>query len=258
MSFSWNVVPWYIGSDTKIRAATSSDLQEARPALTELLSLLPDLRVVILFGKSAAAAWEQSGVKLRTIRAPHPSPRNLNGRPQYRSVILNALLQARWEAGLTSHPPTQTTAAVPSTQPNPRPRSNRPPEPRSGRDVEHVVAPDPSRETIRALLLDGQTADQIAVRYNRRRGPWLIAIEEEAKLDGEFNVVAPTPKNVVALRDTQRLRWERIRSCKSWRSHGRLHLPVNSTTKREGRVRPNAPTPGKVGATPAWITSSSH
>ena len=44
-------------------------------------------------------------------------------------------------------------------------------------------ASDPSREVIRTLLLDGTTADQIAARYGRRRGPWLVALEEEAKLD---------------------------------------------------------------------------
>jgi len=71
-------------------------------------------------------------------------------------------------------------------------------------------AAGPSREVIRTLLLDGTTADQIAARYGRRRGPWLVALEEEAKLDREFDAFAPTPENVVALREGRLLRWERI------------------------------------------------
>jgi uracil-DNA glycosylase len=108
---AWNVVPWYIGSEQRIRAATPDDLSEARAALEELLSLLPDLRVVILFGKPAGEAWEQVGLEIPTIRAPHPSPRNLNGRPHYRPKILNALMQARWEAGLADMRPTAMTVS---------------------------------------------------------------------------------------------------------------------------------------------------
>lgn len=43
---AWNVVPWYIGDSQRIRAATTNDLREARTALVEVLSLLPNLRVV--------------------------------------------------------------------------------------------------------------------------------------------------------------------------------------------------------------------
>jgi hypothetical protein len=71
-------------------------------------------------------------------------------------------------------------------------------------------ASGPSREVIRNLLLEGTSADQISARYGGRRGPWLVALEEEAKLDREFDTFAPTPENVVALRDGRMLRWERI------------------------------------------------
>lgn len=44
---TWNVVPWYIGSDRKIRPADSDDLLEGRRYIQELRELLPALRVVV-------------------------------------------------------------------------------------------------------------------------------------------------------------------------------------------------------------------
>jgi hypothetical protein len=52
----WNIVPWYIGSGTKIRPATVRDLGAAAPALTELLQLLPNLSTVVLVGGKASLA----------------------------------------------------------------------------------------------------------------------------------------------------------------------------------------------------------
>ena len=97
---TWNVVPWYIGSDSRIRAARGEDIQEAHLALVELLKLLGDVRVVLLLGRPAAEAWQLVGVDLPTIEAPHPSPKNLNSRPHYRPVILQALHEARPAGGL--------------------------------------------------------------------------------------------------------------------------------------------------------------
>lgn len=96
---TWNVVPWYIGSDKKIRAADSADLLEGRRYIEELLGLLTSLRVVVLIGKAAAREWSQLGLDVPTIEAPHPSPRNLNSRPHNRGVILDALCEARRVAG---------------------------------------------------------------------------------------------------------------------------------------------------------------
>ena len=97
---SWNVVPWYIGTTTGIRAATPRDIAEARDALARLISLLPQLRVVVLFGKAAAEAWDALDLKLPTIRAPHPSATNLNTRPENRERVIRALRDARRVAGL--------------------------------------------------------------------------------------------------------------------------------------------------------------
>jgi uracil-DNA glycosylase len=92
---TWNVVPWYIGDGTKIRAAMNADLAEAARATNELVGLLPDLRVVVLLGKPARRAWSQMDFGLPVIEAPHPSPLNLNTRPQARTELLEALVEAR-------------------------------------------------------------------------------------------------------------------------------------------------------------------
>jgi len=93
------VVPWYIGDGTKIRPTRASDLEEAREATRELLSLLPDIRVVVLFGRPAAAAWRSLGFNLEAIEASHPSPLNLNTRPERREEIRLALAEALARAG---------------------------------------------------------------------------------------------------------------------------------------------------------------
>jgi len=74
---TWNVVPWYLGDGRKIRATRSSDLDEAREATRELLSMLPNVRVVVLLGRPAASAWRALGFNLEATEASHPSPLNL-------------------------------------------------------------------------------------------------------------------------------------------------------------------------------------
>jgi uracil-DNA glycosylase len=96
---TWNVVPWYIGDGTKIRPTRSSDLDEAREATRELLSILPNVRVVVLLGKPAAKAWRALGFDLEAIEAPHPSPLNLNTHPERREEIRQAFAAARVRAG---------------------------------------------------------------------------------------------------------------------------------------------------------------
>lgn len=95
---TWNVVPWYIGDGRKVRATRSSDLDDAREATRELLSLLPNVRVVVLLGRPAATAWQALGFNLEAIEAPHPSPLNLNTRPERREKIRLALAEAAYRA----------------------------------------------------------------------------------------------------------------------------------------------------------------
>jgi predicted ATP-dependent serine protease len=74
---NWNIVPWYLGDENKIGNVRTSGLDEARPALLELLSLLPDLRVVVLCGRKAQEGWERARLSLSmaVLRVPHPSGR---------------------------------------------------------------------------------------------------------------------------------------------------------------------------------------
>jgi uracil-DNA glycosylase len=96
---TWNVVPWYIGDATRIKASTHRDHAEAADALRELLRLLPEVRVVLLLGQKAQRAWDALGPRgadsPTVLKAPHPSPRNLNSRPRYRGKILERLIEAR-------------------------------------------------------------------------------------------------------------------------------------------------------------------
>lgn len=93
-SVAWNVVPWYIGDGTKIRAARADDLAEARDATRELLSMLPNVRVVVLLGRPAAKAWAALEIDRDTIEAPHPSPLSLNTRPERRDKLRAAFNDA--------------------------------------------------------------------------------------------------------------------------------------------------------------------
>jgi len=97
---AWNIVPWYLGDASRI--VRTHDLDEARPALSELLPLLPRLRVVVLFGRKAQQGWERTrpSVDVPVLRAPHPSGRWLNAHPEDRPVIVARLREARRLAGL--------------------------------------------------------------------------------------------------------------------------------------------------------------
>lgn len=90
----WNAVPWYIGTQTKIRAARRVDVREADAWLVELLALLTRLRVVVFVGQKALHA---QGVVRRTrpdvaiIRTPHPSPLFINRAPGNRDRLLSLM-----------------------------------------------------------------------------------------------------------------------------------------------------------------------
>ncbi len=86
----WNIVPWYIGTETNIRPAGTRHIQEAMPYTLGLLRLLPHLRVLVLVGKKAqsAAATFRTHTHLPLIETPHMSATNLNTRPDMRAAIL--------------------------------------------------------------------------------------------------------------------------------------------------------------------------
>ncbi len=93
----WNAIPYYLGSSTKIRTATSADVAAVGPLLSELVGLLPLLRVVILGGAKAQRTWSDHappGHGLLRIDSPHPSPQVVNIRPAARSAIVEAWRRA--------------------------------------------------------------------------------------------------------------------------------------------------------------------
>jgi hypothetical protein len=100
---AWNIVPWYLGDDRKIGKVGPKDLAEARPALAELLGLLPRLRVVVLLGRKAQEGWDQAAPQCRAVvlRAPHTGNQSLNREPGRREQIIHTLTEARRIAGLS-------------------------------------------------------------------------------------------------------------------------------------------------------------
>ena len=87
---TWNVVPWYIGSGTKIRAARAADIKAALPALARLLDSLRRLRAVVLIGRQAqrvAADVRRLRPAIVVFESPHPSPRFINAAPGNRARI---------------------------------------------------------------------------------------------------------------------------------------------------------------------------
>jgi len=90
----WNAVPWYIGTGTKIRAASKADVYAGQPPLLELLCLLARLEVVVFVGRAAEHAGEwlkRERPELMYFSCPHPSPQNLNTVPANRQKILQVL-----------------------------------------------------------------------------------------------------------------------------------------------------------------------
>ncbi|MBI3693596.1 MAG: uracil-DNA glycosylase [Acidobacteria bacterium] len=91
---TWNVVPWYIGSGTKIRPAGRADVAAASGYLARLLTLLTGLKIVVFVGQKACMA-EHDILRLlpaiKLITMPHPSPLFINRRRGNRVRILNVL-----------------------------------------------------------------------------------------------------------------------------------------------------------------------
>lgn len=88
---TWNIVPWYIGSGSKIRSASSGDITSGSSSLARFLDLLPRLRVVVLVGRKAEYAEKIIRPllpKIRIMKSPHPSPLFVNNAPGNRDRIL--------------------------------------------------------------------------------------------------------------------------------------------------------------------------
>jgi uracil-DNA glycosylase len=95
-SVIWNVVPWYIGDEQRIRAARTSDVREGTESLAKLLLLFSDLRAIVLVGRKAERAMPMlNNITLQTkvFACPHPSPVFVNRSKGNRDRILQVLLE---------------------------------------------------------------------------------------------------------------------------------------------------------------------
>jgi len=107
-SILWNVVPWYIGTGTKIRPANTSDISSGVKSLEELLNLLPRLRGIVLVGRKAQKAEKfvrKIHPSLFIETCPHPSPMFINRKAGNRKVLLDCLCRVKAhleEVGLPS------------------------------------------------------------------------------------------------------------------------------------------------------------
>jgi len=116
LTVTWNVVPWYVGSGSRIRAVTDSDIRASEPHLKELLRLLPALLTVVLLGRKAQRTgplFERLAPRCAVFQCPHPSPLALNGRPQQRLRILNCLRAVATHLGVADKSAVESNAFRP-------------------------------------------------------------------------------------------------------------------------------------------------
>lgn len=93
----WNVCPWFVGSDAKIRPVRAAEVRESADALRSLLGLLADLRCVALVGRKsqlARATIEQARPDVQIVEMPHPSAMFVNRKPGNRALVLDGFRQA--------------------------------------------------------------------------------------------------------------------------------------------------------------------
>lgn len=110
---TWNVVPWYVGNGTKIRAVNRADIKASELHLRDLLRLLPALRAVVLIGRKAQRAksvFERFAPQCAVFQCPHPSPLSLNGRPQQRLEILRCLKAVAAHLGVAANSAAESDA----------------------------------------------------------------------------------------------------------------------------------------------------
>jgi hypothetical protein len=88
----WNLIPWWNGT----RQVTAAELQRGTRCVSELVDLLPSLRVVVLVGLSAArAAHDLRRCGLAVVSSYHPSPINRAAAPAKWNGIPTAWAEVR-------------------------------------------------------------------------------------------------------------------------------------------------------------------
>lgn len=86
----WNIVPWYVGSNSKIRAVKKSDIETALSFFKELIDFLPNLKAIVLVGRKAQSAKSQLAhlASTRFFESYHPSLQVINRSPERYNEIL--------------------------------------------------------------------------------------------------------------------------------------------------------------------------
>lgn len=95
---TWNIVPWYIGTGSRIRSADRRDLATGLPHLGSLLTLLSNLQAIVLIGlkaQRAASLIEKLRPDLTVFRSFHPSPLFVNNARGNRDRILGVMHDVR-------------------------------------------------------------------------------------------------------------------------------------------------------------------
>lgn len=79
----WNVVPWYLGNRSRIRAANSKDVEQGLKYLDDLLGKLKKLKCIVLVGGAARKAHIHLSytTSVRILSCYHPSPKVINNVP---------------------------------------------------------------------------------------------------------------------------------------------------------------------------------
>jgi uracil-DNA glycosylase len=93
-TITWNIVPWYLGSASRIRPANPNDIDVGILPLKSLLDLLPKLLAIVLVGKKAqhrSIYISKLRPEIRIFNSWHPSPRCLARYPGKRDEILIVL-----------------------------------------------------------------------------------------------------------------------------------------------------------------------
>ena len=96
----WNVVPWYVSSTAKAANAANADAIAALPYLHQFVSLLTELRVVVVMGGFAEHWWlrylrRPDSPVLPLVCSPHSSASARRSRPDFEREISVAIVKAR-------------------------------------------------------------------------------------------------------------------------------------------------------------------
>ncbi len=93
----WNIVPWYIGNEKKIRPPVQSEIVEGSFYLERLMDLLPNLEAIVLVGEKAWKAEKLLKInsRIRVFNSNHPSPLFVNRKPGNKFRILTVFQMVR-------------------------------------------------------------------------------------------------------------------------------------------------------------------